>query len=75
MTAGEIIREIRNLAPGEQARVVTFVRGLDRSASRLNGRELTVLAEELVQARDPVEAESLTARLVAGFYGEESSRA
>lgn len=70
MTAGEIICEIKNLAPGEQARVITFVQTL-RHELRLNGRELTVLAEELVHAGTPAAAERLQARIVAGFYGEE----
>ena len=71
MTAGEVIDEIKHLAPGEQARGISFVRGLDQ-APRLTGRELTVLAGQLVQTTDPSEVEALKARIAAGFYGEGS---
>ena len=68
MTAGEVIAEIKHLAPGEQARVISFVRGLDQ-VPQLTGRELTNLAEQLARTTDPAEAEALKARITAGFYG------
>lgn len=72
MTAGEVIDEIKHLAPGEQARVISFVRGLGQPSPRLTGGELTMLAEELTQTDEPAEAAALREQIAAGFYGAKS---
>jgi len=72
MTAVEIIDEIKHLAPGDQAQVISFVRGLEQTSSRLTGAELTTLANELAGTTQPAEAEALKQRITAGFYGEET---
>ena len=69
MTAGEVIDQIERLTPEDRARVISFVCGLAPSP-RLGGRELTLLAKELVDATDPVAAGVLKQRIAAGFYGD-----
>jgi hypothetical protein len=68
MTAGEIISEIEQLPPVEQAGVISFVRDLT-SSSRLGAPELTELATDLANAPHAAEAHILKERIVAGFYG------
>jgi len=72
MTAVEIIDEIKHLSPGEQARVVHFVRTLGE-ARQLSGRELNELAESLAGEKDSTKAGVLKERIVSGFYGEQHS--
>lgn len=70
MTATEIIREIDSLPPAELAAVVRHTQHLDKRRS-LSGAELTELAQRMVSASDPAEADRLQKALVKGFYGEE----
>lgn len=68
MTASQIIAEIRNLPPDEQASVVRFAYQLD-AERKLSGPELSTLAERLVQAETPIEASRVRETIVRGFYG------
>jgi tetratricopeptide (TPR) repeat protein len=43
----------------------------DERARQLSGEELGVLAQQMVDATDPVEVERLKAEITKGFYGEE----
>ena len=70
MTASEIIREIDCLPPAELAEVVRYTRRLDTSR-QLSGKELGVLAQQMVDATDPAEVERLQAEILKGFYGDE----
>ena len=68
MTAVEIIDEIKRLPRAERIRVIDFVRkaGDDRP---LTPDELGRLANEMVEAKDPAQADRLQAEIVRGFYG------
>ena len=70
MTATEIIHEIDSLPPAELAAVVRHTKELDKHRP-LSGAELTELAQRMVDATDPAEADHLQEALVKGFYGEE----
>lgn len=70
MTATEIIREIDSLPPAELALVVRHTKELDKHRP-LSGAELTALAQRMVDATDPAEADRLQEALVKGFYGEQ----
>jgi hypothetical protein len=70
MTATEIIREIDGLPPAERLEVVRYARQLD-TAGQLSGAELGVLAQRMVDAKDPAEAARLKAEILKGFYGDE----
>lgn len=67
MTASQIIDEIKRLAPDEQAGVVRFIYQLD-AERKLSGPDLSVLADRLVNAKDPVEASRVREDMVRGFY-------
>jgi hypothetical protein len=70
MTAVEIIDEIRRLPRSEQNRVIDFV--LKAGEIRpLTPDELGELAKEMVEAKDPAEADRLQAEIVRGFYGRQ----
>ena len=68
MTASQIIDEIKRLAPEEQAGVVRFVYQLD-AERKLSGPELSILAERLVNAKDPAGASRVRETIARGFYG------
>ena len=70
MTAAQIIHEIKTLTPDEQAGVVRAVHELD-AERKLSGPELSILAERLLQADDPIEASRVRESIVRGFYGAE----
>ena len=69
MTATEIIREIDALPPADLAEVVHHTRRLDE-VRQLSPEELGELAQRMVDAEDPAEADRLRAALVKGFYGK-----
>jgi len=68
MTASAIIEEIRRLPPGEQTQVIQFAVELARSR-QLAGKELSALAQRMVESKDPAEVEKLKSALTHGFYG------
>ncbi len=69
MTAAKVIEEIRQLPPEEQSRVIEFAFELARQR-QLSGKELSRLAQRMVDTNDAVEAENLKSEITRGFYGE-----
>src|SRR4051812_29706216 len=70
MDADAVIDEIKHLPPGEQARVVEFVRTLE-TARPWSGEMLTQYERKMVATKDPEEALRLKEQIIAGFYGDE----
>ena len=68
MTAVEIIEEIKRLPRDEQTRVIEFARLVGESR-QLSPEDLGRLAEQMVEAKDPAEADRLQEEIVRGFYG------
>jgi hypothetical protein len=71
MTGLEIIEEIKRLPRPEQNRVIDFVRK-SRETRPLTPDELGELAKQMVEAKDPAEADRLQAQIVRGFYGRQA---
>jgi hypothetical protein len=69
MTAARVIEEIMHLTREEQSRVVEFAFELTRKR-QLSGKELSSLAQRMVDSDDPAEVERLTVELTRGFYGD-----
>ena len=69
MTAAKVIEEIKHLPREEQGRVLEFAFNLARSR-QLSGKELSALAQRIVDSNDPAEVERLEAEITRGFYGE-----
>jgi hypothetical protein len=69
VTAAQIIHEIDSLPPAELAVVVRYTRELENRLP-LSGAELSGIAQRMVNASDPVEADRLQESLVKGFFGE-----
>jgi hypothetical protein len=65
VTSVEITDEIKRLPRAEQVRVIDFVLGA-RVVRPLTPGEL---ASQMVEAKDPADAERLQAEIVRGFYG------
>ena len=70
MTAGEIIREIERLPSQEKAEVLSALLRSQAKNRKLSPEELVALAEQMVAAQDPEEADRLEGRILAGFYGK-----
>jgi hypothetical protein len=71
MTSAEIIEEIKRLPLDEQNRVAEFVQNA-RGSRRLSPDELGDLTRQMVDAKDPAEADRLQKKIVQGFYGGQS---
>lgn len=71
MTAVEIIEEIKRLPEAEQNRVIQFARSASENR-QLSPDELGRLARQMVEVKDPAEADRLQQEIVRGFYGGES---
>ena len=69
MTAGEIIRQIDRLPASEKAEVLRVLLRSPGANRKLSPDELVALADQMVAAKDPAEADRLEAQIVAGFYG------
>ena len=69
MTATAVIEEIEQMPPEDQSRVIQFAIELARKR-QLSGKELTALAQRMVESDDPVEIEKLKSALTRGFYGD-----
>lgn len=69
MTAAEVIEEIMHLPRDEQSRVLEFALDLQRKR-QLSGKELSALAQRMVDSDDPAEVERLKSEITRGFYGE-----
>jgi hypothetical protein len=74
VTASEIIEEIKRLDPEEQLGVIRFAYQLD-AERRLTGKELSSLAERMVNASDAAEQARVREQIVRGFYGQRSNGA
>ena len=68
MKAAEVIDEIKQLEPEEQAEVIRFAIELAQRR-QLSGKELGELAERLAQSTDPAEVARLKSAMTRGFYG------
>lgn len=68
MTAVEIIEEIKRLPREEQIQVIEFVRRVG-NGRQYTPEELGKLANQMVEAKDPAEADRLQEEIVRGFYG------
>jgi hypothetical protein len=68
MTAKQVIHEIEELTPVEQAEVIRHAYRLD-AERQLSGTELTALARRMVAAEDPSEQARIRAEIARGFYG------
>jgi hypothetical protein len=71
MTAVEIIEEIKRLPKGEQTKVMEFARRA-AEGQPLCPEELGKLAQQMVEAQDPAEADRLQEEIIRGFYGGQS---
>jgi len=69
MTAAKVIEEIMHLPREEQSRVLEFAFDLARER-QLSGKELSALAQRMVDADDPADVERLKAEITRGFYGD-----
>ncbi len=69
MMAAKVIEDIMHLPPEEQSRVIEFAFDLARKR-QLPGKELSALAQRMVDADDPVEVERLKSEITRGFYGD-----
>jgi hypothetical protein len=69
VTASQIIEEIKRLDPEEQVGVIRFAYQLD-AERQLTGKELSALAERMVNTTDPVEQARVREEIIRGFYGE-----
>ena len=69
VTASQIIEEIKRLDPKEQVGVIRFAYQLD-AERRLTGKELSALAERMLNTTDPAEQARVREEIVRGFYGE-----
>ncbi len=67
MTAAKVIDEILRLPREEQLRVLEFALEFKR---QLSGKELSTLAQRMVDADDPAEVEKLKSEITRGFYGD-----
>jgi hypothetical protein len=70
MTATAVIEEIKHLPREEQSRVIQFVNDL-AGKRQLAGKELGELTRQMVETKNPAEADRLKEEIVRGFYGDE----
>ena len=68
MTASQIIEEIKRLDPQEQLGVIRFAYQLD-AERKLTGKELSDLAERMVNTTDAAEQARVREEIIRGFYG------
>jgi hypothetical protein len=69
MTAAKVIEEIMHLPREEQSQVLEFAVELKRKR-QLSGKELSALAQRMVDSDDPAEVEKLKSEITRGFYGD-----
>jgi hypothetical protein len=68
VSASQIIEEIQQLSPIEQAEVIRFAYRLD-AERMLSGKELGTLAKQMIEASNPAEKLKIREELTRGFYG------
>ena len=69
MTATDIIEEIKRLPSKERAEVLIALLRSQTTKRQLSPDELVALADQMVDAKDPEEADRLEKQILAGFYG------
>lgn len=69
MTTSEIIEEIARLPSNEKAQVLNALLRSQTEKGMLTPEELVALADQMVAAKDPEEADRLQKQILAGFYG------
>ena len=69
MTASQIIEEIERLPSKQRAEVLSALLRSQTSNGMLSPDELVALADKMVAAKDPEEADRLEKQIIAGFYG------
>ena len=69
MTTSEIIEEIVRLPSKEKAQVLSALLRSQTNSNMLSPDELVALADQMVAAKDPEEADRLEKKILAGFYG------
>ena len=69
MTAAKVIEEIMHLPRDEQSQVLEFAFDLARKR-QLSGKELSALAQRMVDSNDSAEVERLKSEITRGFYGD-----
>lgn len=68
MSATQVIHEIQQLTPSEQAEVIQFAYRLD-AERMLSGKEIGTLAKRMIEASDPAEKLRIREEMTRGFYG------
>ena len=69
MTATQIIEEIKRLSSKQKAEVLSALLRSQKNRGMLSPTELVALADRIVAAKDPEEADRLEKEIIAGFYG------
>ncbi len=69
MTAAKVIDEVMHLPREEQSRVLEFAFELARKR-QLPGKDLSALAQRMVDSNEPAEVERLKSEITRGFYGD-----
>ena len=69
VTTSEIIEEIARLPSDEKAQVLNALLQSQTEKGMLTPEELVALADQMVAAKDPEEADRLQKQILAGFYG------
>jgi len=69
VTTSEIIEEIARLPSNEKAQVLNALLRSQTEKGMLTPKELVALADQMVAAKDPEEADRLQKQILAGFYG------
>ena len=70
VTATQIIEEIKCLDPKEELGVIRLAYELDVER-KLTGKELSGLAQHLVNTTDPAEQARVCEEIIRGFYGQQ----
>jgi NADH:ubiquinone oxidoreductase subunit E len=69
VTARQIIEEIKRLPSEQKAEVLSALLRSQKNKGMLSPDELVALADRMVAAKDPEEADRLEKEIIAGFYG------
>jgi NADH:ubiquinone oxidoreductase subunit E len=69
VTASQIIEEIKRLPSKQKAEVLSALLRSQTEKGMLTPEQLVALADEMVAAKDPDEADRLQKQILAGFYG------
>jgi hypothetical protein len=69
MTGLEVIEEIKRMPREERQKVLEYARYAEKE--QFSPEELGELTRQMVEAKDPAEAERLKQEIIRGFYGTE----